>query len=347
MRRRRIVHLRRGRPGHVQRCARRSAHGLRDGRAEQFRHHRGHSLPRLPHLHARNWDHPQVATITGVDDTIADGPISYTIITQPATSADARFAGFNPDDVQVLNYDNDFAQLAAIQPPGSLIYDSTIEGVIGTPGHTESYSLLLDPGQTFTVLVEPSGGLRATIKVLAPNGTLLGSATAPAAGADALLQTVQVPGQIADNGSGPKTYTVTVGGANGTTGNYRLKVVLNAALESESLGGTSDDTLATAQDINGSWVLFQSAGNSGQQPARAAVLGEVSASDPVDTYKVTLSAGQTTTVALTVLNGGNAQVALLDTAGNTLASALPTWPTTSRSSSTITSSTRPGRTICR
>ena len=158
-----------------------------------------------------------------------------------------------------------------------------------------------------------------TLKVFAPDGTPLGSATAPAAGADALLQTVQVPGQIADNGSGPKTYTVTVGGTNGTTGNYSLKVVLNAALESESLGGTSDDTLATAQDVNGSWVLFQSAANSGQQPARAAVLGDVSASDPVDTYKVTLSAGQTTTVALTILNGGNAQVALLDTAGNTLA----------------------------
>ena len=34
--------------------------------------------------------------------------------------------------------------------------------------------------------------------------------------------------------------------------------------------------------------------------------------DPVDTYKVTLSAGQAATVALTILNGGNAQVALLD-----------------------------------
>ena len=75
-----------------------------------------------------NWDDPQVATITGADDTVADGPISYTIVTQPAMSADAIFDGFNPDDVQVLNYDNDFAQLAAIQPPGSLIYDSAHRG---------------------------------------------------------------------------------------------------------------------------------------------------------------------------------------------------------------------------
>ncbi len=56
-----------------------------------------------------NWADPQVATITGVDDTVADGPISYTIITDPALSADVRFEGFNPDDVQVLNYDNDLA----------------------------------------------------------------------------------------------------------------------------------------------------------------------------------------------------------------------------------------------
>ena len=55
-----------------------------------------------------NWDDPQTATITGVDDTDVDGLSSYTIATQPATNADARFEGFDSDDVQVLNYDNDF-----------------------------------------------------------------------------------------------------------------------------------------------------------------------------------------------------------------------------------------------
>jgi hypothetical protein len=268
---------------------------------------------------SRNWNRPQTVTVTGVDDTFHDGPITYTIVTEPVTTADARLAGFDPDDVQVLNYDNDFADLTAIQPQGSLVYDAVLDGAIGTSGDTEDYRLRLDPGQTLSVLVEPSDGLRPTIKVLTANGALLDSATAPANGAAALLQTVRLSGGIADEVAGPRTYIVRIGGAHHTTGDFHLKVVLNAAIESEFVGNGRDDTRKTAQDLAESWVALSSAGMSCQQPARVAVLGDVSAGDATDTYKVMLSARQAATVALTVLHGNSAQVALVDNAGQQLA----------------------------
>ena len=89
-----------------------------------------------------NWNVPRVVTVTGVDDTIADGPIAYSIVTGPAISADPVFSGMDPADVQVTNFDNDFASLAAIQPAGSLIYDAVLEGIVaaGEPRTTRSRS---------------------------------------------------------------------------------------------------------------------------------------------------------------------------------------------------------------
>src|SRR5690606_8706927 len=47
----------------------------------------------------------QTVTITGVDDTVADGAIAYTIITDPATSADPNYNGLDPANVSVVNND--------------------------------------------------------------------------------------------------------------------------------------------------------------------------------------------------------------------------------------------------
>ena len=62
-----------------------------------------------------NWNIPQVVTVTGVDDAVADGPQSYTIITAAATSTDPLYNGINPTDVSVTNQDNDVAG-ASVSP---------------------------------------------------------------------------------------------------------------------------------------------------------------------------------------------------------------------------------------
>ena len=53
-----------------------------------------------------NWNTPQVVTLTGVDDFIADGDQTVTIFTDPATG-DAAYVGINPNDVTVDNLDDD------------------------------------------------------------------------------------------------------------------------------------------------------------------------------------------------------------------------------------------------
>ena len=43
-----------------------------------------------------------------MDDSIVDGNISYTILLAPATSNDSNFHGKDPDDVTVINTNDDY-----------------------------------------------------------------------------------------------------------------------------------------------------------------------------------------------------------------------------------------------
>jgi subtilisin-like proprotein convertase family protein len=54
-----------------------------------------------------NWNTPQTVTVTGVDDDEVDGDVAYTVVLSPATSGDPAYNGLNPDDVAIVNWDND------------------------------------------------------------------------------------------------------------------------------------------------------------------------------------------------------------------------------------------------
>ena len=56
-----------------------------------------------------NWDQRQVVTVTGVDDAEVDGDIEFTIEIAPAVSGDNDYSGIDPDDVAVINEDDDTA----------------------------------------------------------------------------------------------------------------------------------------------------------------------------------------------------------------------------------------------
>ena len=188
--------------------------------------------------------------------------------------------------------------LTQTAPAGSLIYSGTVTGEIEPVGHNDTLTLNVDPSQTITVLVTPTGtSLQPTVQLSDPTSAVLGSATAAAAGSDASLQT------IATTIGG--TYTITVGGSAGTTGSYTVEVVLNAALESESIGGPSNAN--TAQDLSGSFTSL------GGSSTRGAVVGTISgSSDSRDLYSVNLAAGSTATVALTSTSGGSVDMRLLN-----------------------------------
>jgi hypothetical protein len=178
-------------------------------------------------------------------------------ITDAFGNAGAAFTGTYVVDIGTVPYPT---PLLAKNPRGSLIYDPSIAGNIGFAGDTDSFTLSLDPAQTVTAIVTGSGGLQPKVELRNPASTVIGGATAAATNQSALLQTAPA----ATGG----TYTFTVSGAGGTTGNFSLQVILNAARELEgTISGATNNTRATAQNIDGSFIKLQTSLASAQRGA--------------------------------------------------------------------------------
>ena len=54
-----------------------------------------------------NWNIPQTVVLTGADDAVNDGNQTFTVITDPAVSADPNYSSLNGPDVAILNIDDD------------------------------------------------------------------------------------------------------------------------------------------------------------------------------------------------------------------------------------------------
>jgi immune inhibitor InhA-like protein len=202
-------------------------------------------------------------------------------ITDAFGNAGASFTGTYVVDLGTAPYPT---PLLAKKPQGSLIYDPSVAGNsnIGFAGDTDSFTLAVDPAQSLTAIVTGSGGLQASVELRDPNSTVIGSATAAAANQSAVLQTAAAP-----TGG---TYTFTVGGVGGTTGNFSLQVILNAARELEgTISGATNNTLATAQNINASFITLQS---SLASASRGAVLGANAAGPSVPFQTFDFESGQ-------------------------------------------------------
>jgi hypothetical protein len=185
-------------------------------------------------------------------------------------------------------------------PPGSLVYDPSVSAGIQFAGDTDSYTINLNAGQTATVDLTTDPSLQGQIDLYDPSNNNIGEVIASAPGAEAVLQTIRI--------TTAGTYTITISGANSTTGNFTAQLTLNAALENDEHGLGSNDTLATAQSLDSALIRL------GYGASRAAVLGATH--NPYaannDVYVVDQAAGQ---------------VHHLDASGNVIAS----WAITSNS----------------
>eukprot|EP01060_Flectonema_neradi_P039368 TRINITY_DN864_c0_g2_i1.p1 TRINITY_DN864_c0_g2~~TRINITY_DN864_c0_g2_i1.p1 ORF type:complete len:2974 (+),score=629.32 TRINITY_DN864_c0_g2_i1:53-8974(+) len=74
---------------------------------------------------ASNWSTAQTVTVTGVDDSVADGDVTYSVITELVTSNDPKYNGIDPPNVLITNIDND--------SPGISIIDGSGNSIIGLP----------------------------------------------------------------------------------------------------------------------------------------------------------------------------------------------------------------------
>ncbi|MBO0861006.1 MAG: PxKF domain-containing protein, partial [Chloracidobacterium sp.] len=190
-----------------------------------------------------------------------EGPLIVSIpagvITDQFGNSGTAFTGSYFTDIGTAPYPT---PLLAKKPAGSLIYDPSIFANIGFANDRDNFTISLNPDQTVTAIVTGSGGLIPSVKLVkSPSNTTIGSATATAADQPALLQTVFTGDDVSDDASpdfhASKTFTLVVSGANGTTGDYTLRLILNAAQELEgTIAGETNDTPATAQNIDRSFI---------------------------------------------------------------------------------------------
>jgi hypothetical protein len=232
---------------------------------------------------------PGNTTVRFTINVPAEGALTASIpagaITDAFGNSGAAFTGGYVVDIGTVAYPT---PLLAKNPQGSLIYDPSISGNIGFAGDTDNFTLAIDSDQTITAIVTGSGGLQPSVKLRKSAFRIIGSATAAAANQPALLQTAKTdddddddddrdhhhcffhhPGRTMSGGSdhddddchdhhAARIYTFSVTGAGGTTGNYSLQVILNAAQELEgTISGKTNNTLATAQNIDGSFIKLR------------------------------------------------------------------------------------------
>jgi len=110
-----------------------------------------------------NWATPQVVTVTGVDDSLVDGPMSYTIITSEILTSDPRYRDLSVVDVTLINQDNETGPGVAVTPMSL----TTTEG-----GGTATFTVCLNSKPTSNVELRASSS-DLSEGILAANPTRL------------------------------------------------------------------------------------------------------------------------------------------------------------------------------
>ena len=176
---------------------------------------------------ATNWDQPQTVTITGVDDTQADGDQSFTIVLGETESADPQFDGADPTDVSVTNQDDDVASII-VMPTSGLI---TTEA-----GGTAQFTVVLSDQPTDDVTISVASDTSG-------EGTSDASSLTFTAGDFDQPQAVTVTGvdDGADDGDVP--YSIVLGVASSADTRYD-------GLDADDVSLTNQDNDAGMIDVN-------------------------------------------------------------------------------------------------
>jgi hypothetical protein len=138
--------------------------------------------------------------------------------------------------------------LNPVLPLGSLVYTGDVTNVIGVPSIVNTDTLDINKGQHITIDVTPDLNLAPEVFLYAKDGTLLATASTSTPGQTIDLNFIPTDDALPD----VSTYKIVVDdGSTGTAGLYTLHITLNGLRSSESVGGSSNDTIGTAQSLDG------------------------------------------------------------------------------------------------
>ena len=85
-----------------------------------------------------NWNEAQTVTVTGVDDSVVDGSVDYSVVLGVAVTSDSNYSGLDPADVSLSNADDDIATLSLDLGAASVSEGSTLVGVVSRNTDTGS-----------------------------------------------------------------------------------------------------------------------------------------------------------------------------------------------------------------
>jgi len=75
-----------------------------------------------------NWDVPQYVTVSGRQDNIQDGDMTFEVVTSAFITTDPQYSGLNPDDISILNIDDDIAYEIKVNPSKNALITSEMGG---------------------------------------------------------------------------------------------------------------------------------------------------------------------------------------------------------------------------
>jgi hypothetical protein len=193
-----------------------------------------------------NWNAPQTITVTGVDDNVADGDQSYSIVTAQAVSSDGNYSVINPPDVSVTNKDNDTAGITVTPTSGLTTTEAS-----GSQ-HTATFTIVLNSQPTANVTIGLTSSNTAEGTVSPPSVTFT-----PANWNSA--QTVTVTGVDDSVADGDQAYTIVTSQASSTDGNYAAinpPDVSVTNIDNDSAGFTVMPTTGLVTDESGMQATF-------------------------------------------------------------------------------------------
>ncbi|MEW5852021.1 MAG: Calx-beta domain-containing protein [Myxococcota bacterium] len=258
-----------------------------------------------------NWDTPQNVTITGANDDVDDGTVSFTVALGNATSTDPAYSGRDVPDPQASTTDDDTAGIT-VNPTNGL---TTTEA-----GGQASFTVVLqsEPAANVTIPLTPSSA----------EGTVNPPSITFTPGNWDQAVTVTVTGANDDVDDGNVSYTIQTGAAVSTDGVYSG---MNAA--DVTLSNTDDDTAGIVVNPTAGLTTSEAGGQASftvvlqSEPTANVVISVTSnATDEatVDRATLTFTAGnwdQAQTVTLTgvddfVADGAQSSLVLLGAASS-------------------------------
>ena len=153
---------------------------------------------------AANWNTAQTVTVTGVNDSVDDGNVGYSIVLGAAISTDTVYNNINPNDVSLINQDDDTAAIIVSAPSGTTTSET---------GGSVTFSVRLDSEPTANVTIPISS--RDTSE-----GTVSTASLVFTAANWSTAQTVTVTGVNDPIDDGNIGYTIVVGAAVSTDTSY-------------------------------------------------------------------------------------------------------------------------------